>query len=190
MSNESKALELARELSMQAPKGILTETHAAAELRRQHTALQDLQTECTALRVNEENLTAQVESLRARLDDEADSLTVAYMHGYNKGKQSQKAPVAQGEPAAWRYQDARGNYRYRGYVPNFDSEYPRLKPVPLYTHPQQASEPMTVISEEAAWSLAQHVYGRSQPYDAPQILLTPKELKTIIESAWSIKGKQ
>jgi hypothetical protein len=40
---------------------------AANELRRQHTALQDLQTECTALRVNEENLTAQVESLRAQL---------------------------------------------------------------------------------------------------------------------------
>jgi len=56
---------------------------------------------------------------------------------------SQQAPVAQSEPVAWRYQDSRGNYRYRGYVRNFDLEYTILKPVPLYTHPQQAREPMT-----------------------------------------------
>lgn len=47
------------------------------------------------------------------------------------------------EPVAWRYQDARGNYRYRGYVQGFDNEYSRLKPVPLYTAPLQRP-PLTV----------------------------------------------
>lgn len=116
MNNESKALELARELSMQAPKGILTETHAAAELRRQHAALQDLQTECAALRVNEENLTAQVESLRAQL--------------------AARVPVAQGEPVG--FVDAVSEH-------GFHVEFSVALPVgtKLYTLPQQASEPMT-----------------------------------------------
>jgi hypothetical protein len=43
-------------------------------LMRQHTALQDLQTECAALRVNEENLTAQVESLRAQLEQKSERI--------------------------------------------------------------------------------------------------------------------
>lgn len=43
----------------------------------------------------------------------------------------QQAP----EPVAWRYQDARGHYRYRGYVDSFDKEYPQLKPVQLWVCP-------------------------------------------------------
>jgi len=39
------------------------------------------------------------------------------------------------EPVAWRYQDARGHYRYRKYVAGFDVEYAILKPVPLYAAP-------------------------------------------------------
>lgn len=45
-------------------------------------------------------------------------------------------PSVAPEPVAWRYQDARGHYRYRAYKPGFDVEYAILKPVPLYAaHP-------------------------------------------------------
>ena len=44
---------------------------------------------------------------------------------------------------AWRYQDARGHYRYRGYVPRFDKDYAILKPIPLYTSPQPVRESLT-----------------------------------------------
>jgi hypothetical protein len=47
---------------------------------------------------------------------------------------------AQQEPVAWRYTDARGYYRYRGFVENFDKEYPMLKPQALYTSPQPAQQ--------------------------------------------------
>lgn len=50
---------------------------------------------------------------------------------------AQPAPTVQ-EPVAWRYTDARGHYRYRGYVPNFDVDYKLLKPQPLYTTPPAA----------------------------------------------------
>jgi hypothetical protein len=74
MSNESKALELAARMDGRPDEAIICGDAAAAELRRQHTALQDLQTECAALRVTEENLTAQVESLRARIAECNDAL--------------------------------------------------------------------------------------------------------------------
>jgi hypothetical protein len=45
------------------------------------------------------------------------------------------APQPVQEPVAWRYTDARGHYRYRGYVPNFDVDYSILKPQALYTTP-------------------------------------------------------
>jgi len=49
------------------------------------------------------------------------------------------APSVAPEPVAWRYQDARGHYRYRAYKPGFDVEYAILKPVPLYAaHPPRA----------------------------------------------------
>lgn len=48
-----------------------------------------------------------------------------------------QASVVQQEPVAWRYQDARGNYRYCGYKAGFDKEYPLLKPVALYAHQAQ-----------------------------------------------------
>jgi len=46
--------------------------------------------------------------------------------------------------------------------------------------PQAKPQP---LSEESMWNLAKYVYGRSQPYDAPQILLTAKELLTIVDFA-------
>lgn len=46
------------------------------------------------------------------------------------------APVQLPEPAAWRYTDARGHYRYRGARPGFAVEYPLLKPEALYTEQQ------------------------------------------------------
>jgi hypothetical protein len=55
-------------------------------------------------------------------------------------EQWQNKPVQ--KPVAWRYQDARGNYRYRGYVAGFDVEYAILKPVPLFTAPPQR-KPLT-----------------------------------------------
>lgn len=54
-------------------------------------------------------------------------------------------PATGVEPVAWRYQDARGHYRYRGYVPRFDKDYALLKPIPLYTSPQPVREPLSTI---------------------------------------------
>jgi hypothetical protein len=67
-----------------------------------------------------------------------------------KGQISAAPPQRQpqGEPVAWRYQDASGHYRYRGYVPNFDKEYAILKPVPLYTTPPQRA-PLTIAQINA-----------------------------------------
>lgn len=114
MANESKALELAAEVD-EVAKTYPDMAEVSAELRRQHTALQDLQTECAALRVNEENLTAQVESLRAQLE-------------------ALQAQVAQGEPVGW--------VAPRPDVVDWSSYEPEIG-TPLYTAPQQASEPMT-----------------------------------------------
>ena len=60
----------------------------------------------------------------------------------NQAIEDLKAALAEPvqEPVAWRYQDARGTYRYRGYVQGFDKEYSRLNPVPLYTAPPQRKE--------------------------------------------------
>ena len=68
--------------------------------------------------------------------------------------QEQAEPVQ--EPVAWRYQDARGNYRYRGYVQGFDKEYSRLKPVPLYTAPPQR---VPLSEEEAAKACSSARFG-------------------------------
>lgn len=57
-----------------------------------------------------------------------------------------------------------------------------------YTHPAQQAKPQP-LSEDGAWNLARYVYARSTPHDSPQILLSAKELKTIIEyAAHGIQG--
>lgn len=53
------------------------------------------------------------------------------------------AHVPAQEPVAWRYQDANGNYRYRGYVAGFDVDYRSLKPVPLYGAPPAVKDSLT-----------------------------------------------
>ena len=75
---------------------------------------------------------------------------------------AQPAPTVQ-EPVAWRYTDARGHYRYRGYVPNFDVDYKLLKPQPLYTTPPAAPaaqrKPLTgeeMNQIEARWDASMH----------------------------------
>ncbi len=51
------------------------------------------------------------------------------------------APATAPKPAAWRYTDARGSYRYHGYKEGFDKKHPILRPVALYTHPATATAP-------------------------------------------------
>jgi hypothetical protein len=59
------------------------------------------------------------------------------------------------EPVAWRYTDARGHYRYRGYVPGFDVEYRLLKPkaLCLCTPPAQPApvEPLEYWNAVEGW---------------------------------------
>lgn len=54
---------------------------------------------------------------------------------------AQAVPAGDAVPVAWRYQDARGNFRYRGYRPGFDVSHAILRPVALYAHPPAAPAP-------------------------------------------------
>jgi len=67
---------------------------------------------------------------------------------------AQPAPVQ--EPVAWRYTDSRGHYRYRCYVPNFDVEYPLLKPqsLCLYTPPAAQPAPAQELYNELLFAVA------------------------------------
>ena len=60
--------------------------------------------------------------------------------------EAELAKLREQKPVAWRYQDALGNYRYRGYVPNFDTEYWILKPIPLYA--AHVPVPVPAVPEE------------------------------------------
>jgi hypothetical protein len=175
MSNESKALELADSLeSDRSPSPYIN--NAAAELRRQHTALQDLQTECTALRVNEENLMAQVESLRAQL----------------------AARVAPGEPFGWWRQG--NDLAESDFYPASDfPEHAGCETcIPLYTHAQQASEPMTYKEDsdlcEAHCNTASEAYFKARPQldsDVNRRIFYAGHRKAwIAERHHNIKGKQ
>jgi hypothetical protein len=85
------------------------------------------------------------------------STTVA-LQAAREALRAQPAPV---QPVAWRYTDARGHYRYRGYRPGFDVEYSLLKPQALYTTPpaapvqepvaQGSKEHLKLLMEEIAW---------------------------------------
>ena len=63
------------------------------------------------------------------------------------------------EPVAWRYQDARGHYRYRSYVANFDTDYKLLKPVALYAHPKQDHTALLKMALEALEKAADTTYS-------------------------------
>ena len=84
----------------------------------------------------------------------------------------------QAEPVAWRYQDAKGHYRYRGYIAGFDSEYAILKPVPLYTSPPQR-KPLTGEQIEFAWMKAMQ--------STPGTTLPIHEFARALEQAHDIK---
>ena len=77
------------------------------------------------------------------------ALADAYDTGMRKGAVWGLAKVQpKPEPVAWRYQDSRGNFRYRGYVSGFDREYDILKPVALYEHPApQPAVPLNLAGE-------------------------------------------
>lgn len=60
------------------------------------------------------------------------------------------------EPVAWRYQNARGLYRYVGHRPgwrNFADEYSILNPIPLYASPPQR-KPLTEREIRRLWDKA------------------------------------
>jgi hypothetical protein len=139
------------------------------ELSKCEKHAKDLQTECTALRVNEENLTAQVESLRAQLEQKSERIahleataSSNYGRGHADAHQmaAQQAPVAQGEPVAWlvcsvnkdgslslehaaAWREA-AHEHINDAITEYGIEDAATWVVrPAYTHPQQASEPMT-----------------------------------------------
>ena len=63
------------------------------------------------------------------------------------------------EPVAIRYEDSRGNYRYRGFVPNFISEYSILKPIALYTA-GQLTEAYEAGKREASEDIEQAAFEK------------------------------
>jgi hypothetical protein len=190
MTNESKALELARELSMQAPKGILTETHAAAELRRQNAEIESLRAQLAA-RVPEIDYEALIAAAhkRDRKWAQGTSGCVAFKCGAEwfrdvalSAAPSQQAPAAQGEPVGklcvfndgggdfgWSY-DISTNYEGRKRLRDLDGAL-------LYTHPQQASEPMT---DEQIRARCKHDWTFE----------TVRQWVRITEQFHNIKGKQ
>jgi hypothetical protein len=54
------------------------------------------------------------------------------IEAWERARAALAAPGQAPQPVAWRYQDARGHFRYRAYKPGFDVEYAILKPAPLY----------------------------------------------------------
>jgi hypothetical protein len=92
-------------------------------------------------------------------------------------KAAQPAPVQ--EPVAWRYTDARGHYRYRGYVPNFDVEYQLLKPqaLCLCTPPTPQPVPVKTYHDGKPWPV--------QP--KPWVGLTDEEREDIKKNTyWNV----
>lgn len=95
------------------------------------------------------------------------------------------APQTPAKPAAWRYQDSRGHYRYRGYKPGFDKEYAILKPVPLYLHhaPQTPAQPEARRPVSDLWD-----HGDIQPIpnDKPRrnmVLVPADKLRELQQAA-------
>ena len=57
------------------------------------------------------------------------------------------------EPVAWRYQDARGHYRYVTHRPDVAwAPNDILKPIPLYTHPPKRE--WVGLTDEQIWELS------------------------------------
>jgi hypothetical protein len=143
---------------------------SAAMLRVLCDKLQDFSTESTALRATEMNLEAEIESLRAQLSQRVpDALQQFICHLIDneeggiiseEGLQhsladmlsaapSQQAPVAQGEPVAWKHDCAA---LLQNDVELWVERCPHCGK-PKDTTPQQASKPMTDEIESALEAL-------------------------------------
>ena len=95
--------------------------HAAStELRRQHSRIEELEAQLSAIGAG------GVEPLRKKA-----------------------VPVQMPEPDAWRYTTVRGHFRYRGRRVGFATEYPMLKPEPLYTEQQVRAMLSTGVQAQA-----------------------------------------
>lgn len=98
-----------------------------------------------------------------------------------------QASVVQQEPVAWLHQCRKKpslrEVSLKKTEPSLAAKGYAARPLVFGdTHPAQQAKPQP-LSEDEVWHLAKRVYARSQPYDAPQILLTAKELLTIIDCA-------
>ena len=94
------------------------------------------------------------------------------------------------EPVAWkvspRYEDSDGYFDFTDSKDTAETLQQRGWEIrPLYTTPPQRQR--LTITEESAWDLALYVYLRSNPHKSPQIILSAKEIKQIIEAAHGIK---
>jgi hypothetical protein len=109
------------------------------------------------------------------------------------------APVQ--EPVAWRYTDARGHYRYRGYVPGFDAEYQLLKPEALClcattppAQPAPVQEPVdTLIS---AWQALEETSGHVLDVGDVEgrmhisvIRSTWEQMDSLVREMWDERGR-
>ena len=82
------------------------------------------------------------------------------------------------EPVAWRYKDARSNFRYRGVAPGFDKDYPTLYPEPLYSSDQlraaiaaeRERNPWRMVMDDALVTAHLGV-ATDDPYDDLNLLL-------------------
>jgi hypothetical protein len=102
------------------------------------------------------------------------------------------SPPAQQEPVAWRNAALRvgedlcsvGPFGYYDMTAEQWLDW-ALSVVTVHAPPPQR-KPLT-ITEESAWDLARYVYARANPHESPQILLSAREIKQIIEAAHGIK---
>jgi hypothetical protein len=178
MSNESKALELA--LTQFAPwiggEAEQIMLNSAAELRRQHAEIESLRAQLAA-RVPDGWKLVPVEATREMLyivgkpgepiADMAASYRKDIWTAMLSAAPSQQA-TAQGEPMFWVRLCSDG--MYEGPIHHKQIERVRQQSgawTPLYTHPQQASEPMTDDQDralcEAHFNEASEEYFKARP---------------------------
>ena len=72
-----------------------------------------------------------------------------YTEGGVEPLRKKAVPVQMPEPDAWRYTTVRGHFRYRGRRVGFATEYPMLKPEPLYTEQQVRAMLSTGVQAQA-----------------------------------------
>jgi hypothetical protein len=184
MNNESKALELANRIHGRPDEAVICGDAAAAELRRQHAEIESLRAQL-AQRVPDGlvlKVLRDLEWMEVRHEYRESEWYCPVCEGDKRqghaagcelaeamlsAAPSQQAPV-QGEPVAWLEQVtlSSGGYspptkEWRVTQNPSTSKAPRK---PLYTHPQQASKPMTWDEVKKTIRDAHHIawskYGR------------------------------